>query len=871
MDRARPVIGVMLDNVDDGYQRAIWAGLERAGQDADVDILNFLGGHLDPDDPAFRHRNGIFELIGPELLDGLVVASTVMASHIGNARLDEYCRRFRPLPMVGLGVELRSMPSLVCEGREALRALLEHLVGRHGRRRFAYVAGSANNNDTAVRERVLREVLAEKGLSLDPRLLLRGDYRPEQAGAVVEEALDRGLSFDAVVCANDEMAIGVMEALERRAVPIPDEVSVAGFDDIARAQHQTLPLTTVRQPIVELSRRAIATLLHAIRGQAQPAPVELPAELVIRRSCGCLSHAVQRAGARAPRLAAGGPRAPTGVAASAAAEAATEAVTEAVTEATLASLGRSPAAAALGASGRECAASLAQALAAEVEGARPAGTFLGRLDVALRSAFGAHLSDEAWEALLTDLRREALARLAPAEVVEARVHQARVLLTESARQQQWRDYTALARKTQRLQYVIENLIGSFDVPTLLDSMARELPRIGIHRCYLAVHAAPERPYQDARLVLAFDEQGRKDVGEGLVYPARQLLPEGIAPAGRLNLAWQPLVFGEQEVGFIGLSFDTLEHVSSLALAQQIRSALKASLMMHEIREKDRLLLRVDRMRSEFVANITHDFRSLVAIIMDSSSVGMEPDERRGPAELRELAGIVYEASLKLKVAIDRLLDLASMDEHGLVLRVRKLRPRRYLAELAAFYRPVLAVSGIALEEALPPQEVEDLYTDPDKVEQIMHNLVSNAAKFVAPGRGRIRLALAVRDGAVEISVEDDGEGIAPERLESIFVRFNAQKRRARRGGSGIGLAFVKELAAYLKGSIAAASAGPGKGARFTLTLRRGKDVLGAEAAREEEGEGEGARDTEAVRTQARQLLESSLRGKMAQGARPARG
>jgi DNA-binding LacI/PurR family transcriptional regulator/two-component sensor histidine kinase len=846
--RARLAIGVMLDNVDDGYQRAIWAGLEQGARDLDVDVVNFLGGHLDPDHASFRLRNGIFELIGPESLDGLVIASTVMASHIGAERLEAYCRRWSPLPMVSLGAPFATLPSIVCDGRQGLRDLLEHLIGRHGRRRFAFVAGTENNADSGAREQVLRRTLADKGIALDERLVLRAGFNPDLAADRVEELLDAHVALDAVVCANDEMAIGVLGALERRGVAVPDAISVTGFDDIAAAVRQTLPLTTVRQPTQEISRRAMHVLVRLIRGEAAAALEEHQAELVIRRSCGCLSASVQRAGQRTrtgPALAA-----------------------RDLPQAVLAGLGRSGVAAGLGAAGRECVEALVRTLAAEVRGDEPAGAFVNHLDGCLRSPLGRELGDGVWDELLTTLREEARGRLAPAEAAEARLHQARILLKESSRQQQWRLYSQLARKTQTLQYVIENLIGSFDIPTLLDSMARELPRIGIRRCWLAVHAAPERAYREARLLMAYDEQGRRDVGDGVVYPARQLLPEGLAGAGRQNVIWQPLILGEEQVGFIGLVFDPLEDISSLALAQQIRSALKASMMMQEIREKDRLLLGIDRMRSEFVANITHDFRSLVTIIMDSSWLGMQPDEQRGPEELRELAGTVYEASLRLKVAIDRLLDLASMDERGLVLRVRRFRPRRYLSDLAAFYRPVLAVSGIELEEALPEGEVEDLFTDPDKVEQIMHNLVSNAAKFVTPGRGRIRLSLAVRDDAVDLTVADDGEGIAPERLQGIFVRYNAQKR-ARRGGSGIGLAFVKELAAYLKGAIAAHSDGVGQGARFTLTLARGRDVF-ADVEAAQEGEGD-LRGSQVVRDQARQLLESSLRGKVvAQKARPAR-
>jgi histidine kinase len=249
---------------------------------------------------------------------------------------------------------------------------------------------------------------------------------------------------------------------------------------------------------------------------------------------------------------------------------------------------------------------------------------------------------------------------------------------------------------------------------------------------------------------------------------------------------------------------------------------------------------------------------------------MEADESGDIREVRDLCAMAYEASLKLKVAIDRLLDLARMDERGLIVKIRKARPRSFLAELAAFYRPVLSVSGIALKEDYPAEEVDDLFTDIDKVEQIMHNLISNAAKFVEQGKGNIALSLVDRGSAVEIAVSDDGAGIAPNRLRSLFVRFQGLDTASRpwSGSSGIGLAFVKELAAYLGGSITAESEGLGRGSRFVLTLRKGKEHLPGVEIMDE------ARDsTQAsmVRHEFRQILESSLRERASSAGKPPGG
>ncbi len=575
---ARTTIGVMIDNVDEDFQRAIWAGLESAAKEAGVNVVNFLGGDLNPADPATLKRNAIYGLMTPASVQGLIIASTVMATYVGNEALDAHCQRYRPLPMVSLGFALPSMPSVLCDSQLGLKDLIEHLVERHGRHRFMFIGGTTGNADSVERERLFHETLAARGIPVDPRLVCRANFRPDRAYALVRQAHDQGIPFDAVVAANDEMAIAAIDALDDVGLRIPEDVSITGFDDILSAGRLSLPLTTVRQPTHELSRRAMQVLLGMLKGEQPPAVERHPTQVVIRRSCGCFSEAVQRAAEGRPRSRRAG----------------TAALTPSpnLTEVILAAL-RKEDVASLGPLGRECLETLVQAFASEVGGTAVAGSFLSKLDTSLRANFAQELGDDLWEDFLTILRRETGGRVLPGAEARAEtlLHQARVLVKEGSRQQQWKSHAHLTRQTHTLQYVIDFLVGSFDLPALLDNMARELPRIGIRRCYLAVHTSPEHAWEEARLLLAYDQTGRKSLPpDGLAFEAARLLPDGIVDRNdRVNLIWQPLVFGDEEIGFVALEHNPREEISSLALAEQIRSAFKASMLMAEVREKDRQL------------------------------------------------------------------------------------------------------------------------------------------------------------------------------------------------------------------------------------------------------------------------------------------
>jgi LacI family transcriptional regulator len=175
-------------------------------------------------------------------------------------------------------------------------ALITHLIADHGRRRLFHVGGPPDSPDAIQRRLALDHVL-----SGNPRCQLIGSAQGifsiasgEQAG---EELLARHRAAmpDAVVCANDQMAIGVLRALTAAGVDVPGEVAVTGFDDLYPARLADPPLSTVRQPMRLLGERACARLLDRIAHPGlSPAVQLLPTELVLRSSCGCPPGTVTR-------------------------------------------------------------------------------------------------------------------------------------------------------------------------------------------------------------------------------------------------------------------------------------------------------------------------------------------------------------------------------------------------------------------------------------------------------------------------------------------------------------------------------------------------------------------------------------------------
>lgn len=170
-------------------------------------------------------------------------------------------------------------------------AMVRHVIDL-GHDRIAFVAGPGKNLDAAERLRGFRDAVgrATGATSLE----IQGDFREQAGYRAAARILRSKLRPTAVLAANDAMAIGLLAAFRERHVRVPEDIALAGFDDIPIARYMTPPLTTVSVPIADLGARAAARLLHALDGDDVPRTRRediLPTSLVIRASCGELLRA----------------------------------------------------------------------------------------------------------------------------------------------------------------------------------------------------------------------------------------------------------------------------------------------------------------------------------------------------------------------------------------------------------------------------------------------------------------------------------------------------------------------------------------------------------------------------------------------------
>lgn len=230
---------------------------------------------------------------GPESLvakvAGRVDGFAVLAQTVPTEDLEVISRRL-PVVMLAGPREIDHLDHIVVANADGERELTRHLIEDHGLRRLVFVGGDTDSPDAEARFRGFQEACRDAGLPVPDEPALRTTMMKQAEGAqAAETLLDRGGERpEAMLFANDQMAVGALRALARRGVRVPHDMAVTGFDGIPLGRIVQPPLTTVRQPIRRLGEQAVELLVQRLGDTGrEPVSLTLPVSVIRRASCGC--------------------------------------------------------------------------------------------------------------------------------------------------------------------------------------------------------------------------------------------------------------------------------------------------------------------------------------------------------------------------------------------------------------------------------------------------------------------------------------------------------------------------------------------------------------------------------------------------------
>jgi two-component system phosphate regulon sensor histidine kinase PhoR len=225
--------------------------------------------------------------------------------------------------------------------------------------------------------------------------------------------------------------------------------------------------------------------------------------------------------------------------------------------------------------------------------------------------------------------------------------------------------------------------------------------------------------------------------------------------------------------------------------------------------------RLDRMRADFVANVSHELQTPLTTIIGFAEA-LTDDPPPAPEEARRFLELIHGEATRLSRLVDDLLALSRLEHHSLPLRREAVDLTALAHEVGLQLQARAEEAGLDL--AVESDEPVMALGDPDLLKEVLLNLVSNAIQYTPPG-GTVRVRTARAGDRVTLAVADTGIGIAPQHVSRIFERFyRVDKDRSRQsGGTGLGLAIVKHIVESHRGRITVESE-PGRGSTFTVDL-----------------------------------------------------
>jgi len=239
----------------------------------------------------------------------------------------------------------------------------------------------------------------------------------------------------------------------------------------------------------------------------------------------------------------------------------------------------------------------------------------------------------------------------------------------------------------------------------------------------------------------------------------------------------------------------------------------------ELSAANERLRELDRMKDDFVSTVSHELRTpLTSIRAFAEILHDAPD--LAPAKRQEFVAIILREAERLSRLINEILDLAKIESGRAEWTAETVDVGGVVLDAAAATAGLFREKEVQLETALP-ESLPPVTADRDRLMQVLVNLLSNAVKFCAPGRGRVRVSVAVEPQALRVNVADNGIGIAPEHRETIFDKFRqvGDTLTNRPAGTGLGLAISRRIVRQFGGDLWVESA-PGEGAIFSFRLPR---------------------------------------------------
>ncbi|MBN1410856.1 MAG: GGDEF domain-containing protein [Spirochaetales bacterium] len=590
MAAKRPTIGFHTEKlIRQGYLAQLLDGAISASNEHDVNLYLFPGLGLNAPYPETRQYNVVFEFSNKNCLDGLLVASGMICNTISDKDLNIYYERYSPLPVLSIGILMNNIPSITVDNKSGIIQGISHLVVTHNKKRILYIGGPRKNQEAMIRLKAFKDGLVLYKIPYREEFILEGDFRFNSGYVCMMEFIKKyKVTFDSVLAANDEMALGCIKALTECRVKVPQEVAVIGFDDIEAAELNLPPLTTVRQPVFEIGQKALELVLKAVNNEEIEHNTVLRTNLIVRNSCGCLSDSLKFIDRNIIRTGEFGNK--------------IKSINRQNRETVFNSLVKS-----LHVSNRKKMTDLIIGCEDIIRKNPQSPTLFNELFPMFQTFLQIQLSYDPdvnkWHNFISLLREYILLQFGGDKDSRIRIetlfHEIRTQITLLIHQSQALLRFELADDLRNLNSFISQLSSSLVMKEILGSIQNDLERADIKSCFFAFYdkeipntagmiwKQPEK----ASIIMAYDDQEMISCyPDTIPFPVINLLPEGMLKDRRYTLVVKPLFFMEEQFGFMLFELGQRMGIVYETLWLEMSAALKTILLYNAQKKAEENLL-----------------------------------------------------------------------------------------------------------------------------------------------------------------------------------------------------------------------------------------------------------------------------------------
>ncbi|MBN1699548.1 MAG: substrate-binding domain-containing protein [Spirochaetales bacterium] len=851
----RITIGFFIDWIENPYQCSLYSGIKEKALEKDVNLLTFIGGAIESPRKHEHLKNSIYRVVNKDNVDGLVVSSGSVSHFVNPEEFSGFMHEYIDIPTVSICQRVEGIHSILIDNLSGLYRMIVHLVEDHGYRDIAFISGLKGNYDADIRFNIYRKALTDFNIPFRPELVLPGDFTPQAGVKAVRHILDElKTKPQAIIAANDDMAFGAIEELQRQNVVIPRDIAVTGFDDQVSSEIMNPPLSTVRQPTYQMGTKALEIVLDIIDRREVPLEIYLPTVPVIRESCGCYGESISQK--------------TIGLNLSAPIESGV---------ATGENTG-SPA---------DHLETIVRTIPDQMEGKYAAGTQSLKpehIREIVQSLFHAMEEDDfniftttlkaylymtasfdrekevMWQVFVSALRKAVLPFFPYHEhhVIEHIFHKTRLLIDDYAE----RVYLHKAIKEEQAYQIFrdigEHIISLESMEDVLEILALHFPELGIQSCYLSLYEGKGnkgKHFRDSRLLFALNPRGRITIGkEGITFPTRKLLPDGVIPDEKpYSLLVESIFFGKNQLGIVLYEPGSQKSFTSeimrrlllnsalkgAAFIQQIQNQakhLEAANMelhktLHTLKNTQQRLVESKKMAAlgGLVAGVAHEINTPIGIgVTAASHLAKKTEElllkinsnELSKSELADYIEIANESTSMILSNLKRSHELIKSFK-GIAVdqsseEKRSFHLKEYIQDILLSLRPRL--KKINHEIVINCPDDVKIFSYPGAFSQIITNLILNSLfhAFEDIEHGRMEIDIKTVDDEMIFTYSDNGKGIEEKNMQKIFDPFFTTKRA--QGGTGLGLHLIYNIITQTLGGTIKCKSKQGKGTRFIMRL-----------------------------------------------------